>query len=354
METNLDVVAVIYARPYNNWHNDDIFGGAEEGMLVRAIRYFLTGSIILGGLSLVAWLVTFTGSYQACQTANSRPDANDESNKSRPRIFLKCEGAFIDQNNGTLSTIATIFIAAFTLTLWRATSQQARLTRDAIAATERIAEGQGKDTRAAIAEARRAADATKLVADGNIAAAQAAKKSADISEQALHATQRAYVSAKPAWSINVSKPTDAVINIGFWMVINNGGNTPALSLTNRSAAVFLVKKGGEKFEYAKNIDPIVVPDIKTSIGPRSEITTDHHDFSIEHMAMVRDRTADLFLFGWLEYDDVFEGTPKHGAEWCFKISIEGKLRPGECQARFDAYDQHNRYYDCPPEVMRSE
>ena len=47
-------------------------------------------------------------------------------------MFFVCEGAFIDENNGTLTALATIAIAAFTLTLWRATTEQGRLTRDAI------------------------------------------------------------------------------------------------------------------------------------------------------------------------------------------------------------------------------
>jgi hypothetical protein len=72
------------------------------------------------------------------------------------------------------------------------------------------------------------------------------------------------------------------------------------------------------------------------------------------MEKVKDGTAELFLAGWIEYNDVIEGTPTHGAEWCFIVFIEGNLRPGECQARFEVYGQHNRYYECPPASRRSE
>ena len=59
-------------------------------------------------------------------------------------VLLLCEGSFIDENNGTLTALATIAIAAFTLTLWRATTEQGRLTtaalklaRDEFSATHR-------------------------------------------------------------------------------------------------------------------------------------------------------------------------------------------------------------------------
>jgi hypothetical protein len=50
----------------------------------------------------------------------------------RVPVFLLCEGEFIDENSGTLTALATIAIAAFTLTLWRATTEQGRLTRESI------------------------------------------------------------------------------------------------------------------------------------------------------------------------------------------------------------------------------
>ncbi len=183
-------------------------------------------------------------------------------------------------------------------------------------------------------------------------ASNAAKKSADIAEQTLYVTQRAYVSVKPKWSIEVNKLDSSIVNVGFWMVKENQGETPAVNMINRTAATFLLKRDGTPFTYAKSVDHDV-PEVPVTIGPRSDLTTETHRFSIHHMQAIKEGTAELFLAGWLEYDDIFEGTPTHGVEWCFIVVIEGNLRPDECHARFDIHGQHNRYYECPPEHRRS-
>jgi hypothetical protein len=184
-------------------------------------------------------------------------------------------------------------------------------------------------------------------------ASNAAKKSADIAEKTLYATQRAYVSVKPKWSLEVNKSDGSIVNIGFWMTQENQGETPAVNMVNRASAVFLLKSDGTTFDYIKGIEHDA-PENPVTIGPRSDITTDTQRFSINHINTIKAGTAELFLAGWIEYNDVFEGTPKHGLEWCFTVSIEGNLLPGECQARFDVYGKHNRYYECPPEPRRSK
>jgi hypothetical protein len=71
-------------------------------------------------------------------------------------------------------------------------------------------------------------------------ASNAAKKSADIAEKTLYVTQRAYVSVTPKWSIEVNKLDGAIVNIGFWMVQENQGVTPAVNMVNKSSAVFFL------------------------------------------------------------------------------------------------------------------
>src|SRR6185312_2043492 len=60
-----------------------------------------------------------------------------EVNRRRVSVYSGCVGIFIDKNNGPLTAIATIAVAAFTLVLWIATSRQARLTRESIALSNR-------------------------------------------------------------------------------------------------------------------------------------------------------------------------------------------------------------------------
>ena len=51
--------------------------------------------------------------------------------------YISCSGSFIDANSGGITALATLVIAAFTATLWVATSRQAKLTREAFVADKR-------------------------------------------------------------------------------------------------------------------------------------------------------------------------------------------------------------------------
>lgn len=48
-------------------------------------------------------------------------------------LWLTTLGAFLEAHNQTISALATLVIAAFTITLWWTASRQSRLTQDAIA-----------------------------------------------------------------------------------------------------------------------------------------------------------------------------------------------------------------------------
>jgi hypothetical protein len=103
-------------------------------MLTRLARAFLGLSCISLVFAIIAWCITYSPSYQKCIGNHANYDGGNESSDfnqavtsgSRAGIipvFLLCEGAFIDENNGTITAIATFSIAVFTWTLWRATKR---------------------------------------------------------------------------------------------------------------------------------------------------------------------------------------------------------------------------------------
>jgi hypothetical protein len=110
--------------------------------MLNWLRTFLGWCIVALVVSVVAWGATFSPSYQKCVTYNGNNEGKSEQTNlnnavmHRARIaipiFLLCEGRFVDENNGTLTALATIAIAGFTLTLWRATTEQGQLTRNAL------------------------------------------------------------------------------------------------------------------------------------------------------------------------------------------------------------------------------
>jgi hypothetical protein len=54
--------------------------------------------------------------------------------------------------------------------------------------------------------------------------------------------------------------------------------------------------------------------------------------------------AQLFLFGWVEYDDIFPDTMRHRLEYCYEVRIQVG---GQWLTNFDTYGPHNHHYDIP-------
>lgn len=110
-------------------------------MLARA-RVFLAWACFAILVAMASWSATLSPSYQKCAADSTHGQGEGRSEKTQEvaspafaahiKTFVRCEGVFIDENNGSLALVSTFAIAAFTLTLWRATSYQARLTRESI------------------------------------------------------------------------------------------------------------------------------------------------------------------------------------------------------------------------------
>jgi hypothetical protein len=48
-----------------------------------------------------------------------------------------------------------------------------------------------------------------------------------------------------------------------------------------------------------------------------------------------------YIWGWIEYDDVFEGTFRHRTEFCFRIIFERIKDTQEPYVRYEAHSRHN-------------
>lgn len=67
--------------------------------------------------------------------------------------------------------------------------------------------------------------------------------------------------------------------------------------------------------------------------------------AINEIEAVTQNKKRLFLWGWVEYDDIFEGTPRHRVDYCFEIKITGEAKSGANFAIPEMYRRHNRHYD---------
>jgi hypothetical protein len=80
-------------------------------------------------------------------------------------------------------------------------------------------------------------------------------------------------------------------------------------------------------------------------GPHAIMTTATIEVPATDIESVVGTTRRWYAWGWVEYDDVFDGTPRHRTEFCFEISVTRRPVTNELfmaflvDRRFNAADQ---------------
>lgn len=138
-----------------------------------------------------------------------------------------------------------------------------------------------------------------------------------------------------------------MVAMRFWVVWENAGNTPVERMFNQINGSIRPKDEEFVFDF-ETVAPQPI-----ALGPGAEMNSGFVEFPAALIIQAHQGQNDLFLWGWAEYNDFLEGTPRHGLEFCFKVRIEGNLKPGECAVHFDLYGEHNGHYDAPPQIARS-
>jgi hypothetical protein len=115
--------------------------------MLKRIRSFLAAACFAFVLAALALIGTLSASYQKCAAAHEGNHGQNKQTNLHETIasgvyvpvLLLCEGAFIDENSGTFTAIATFAIAAFTLTLWRSTNRLWKSSEKQIAVAQKTA-----------------------------------------------------------------------------------------------------------------------------------------------------------------------------------------------------------------------
>jgi hypothetical protein len=187
--------------------------------------------------------------------------------------YIISAGRFLEDHNGAVTAVATVFIAAFTIVLALVTRRQAHLTR---------------------------------------IAAEAAKRSALVAERALTELERPYLAVDvPASGVSVDiSGTFSFVEQARWVAINYG-RTPALLIDRLTIWPI---KAGSAMPYA--IDPIAQRGPLFPVGcvsgadkPYEETANLMAEAPIQ-MMLNQDawKTHRIFFNGYIRYADLFGGT----------------------------------------------
>ena len=227
----------------------------------------------------------------------------------------------VDHPNEFITAVATCVVAAFTIVLalstkrlWYASQEQSRDMKNSITAAYSAANAANGGNRIAVDNAQR--------------------------------QLRAYVTAQNVNLITHRKPAAAGASVpgtvhtyGVAAILRNGGQTPATNIILNVSFQKLPRNLPEAFDF---------PDSTFFghglIGPNSEMHTPAIHVGADELQAIEADT-EWYLWGWVEYDDVFTGTARHRTEFCFQMDRFAIL-PGTRQflmgfkhhARFNAAD----------------
>ncbi|WP_172203132.1 hypothetical protein [Niveibacterium sp. COAC-50] len=193
-------------------------------------------------------------------------------------------------------SIFTLGLMIYTAKMWRATVE---LSKEAKANSKQ----QHADTERALATAEQSA--------------KAAQRSADISAQALSSSQRAFVFWK-GFSCGPHICDDKIKEYVVFAQVENVGPTPALDvcMTIRSQVV----------RGAAPQPPVFTPDpgflnASTVLGPRASGQSGYMPISIADLADCWERRAEIYVWSYLQYRDIFDPDKIHHHEQCAKIHL---------------------------------
>jgi hypothetical protein len=161
----------------------------------------------------------------------------------------------------------------------------------------------------------------------------ASKEQTLLTREALEATERAFVFVKHH---SVLPPSEHNSIYVLQIHLQNTGKTPTRHARGNASIKTFQGEIPEEFNF-----PDIQPEKETAmlIGPDHSITN-----AVEVPPAIIDAVAHgkfrLYMWGWIDYNDVFKGTLRHRTEFCFEVRISAEP-VGAYGMAFHPYRRHN-------------
>ena len=152
-----------------------------------------------------------------------------------------------------------------------------------------------------------------------VRSAKAAEAAVKITSDTAQHQLRAYVSRKNIiWKRNIDT-NGGLMNFDVVIVWENCGATPARRCRSRINSNFFKNAIPKDFDYADSEGDDLVTEL-SYIGPGQIIQSSARVSVVDAQAVARQEKS-LFVWGWIEYDDIFENTPRRRTEVCIRVGI---------------------------------
>lgn len=165
-------------------------------------------------------------------------------------------------------------------------------------------------------QARRMREAVAVATDS----ASIAQKSARVAEDALIAGQRAFMFIREIKTIVHQDPETGKFQWTIHPIWANSGNTPTRGLSINTTYRLLDEPLPKNYDFPESREDL----IPAIAGPRSMVEAVPGTLSSEDLQAIQSGKKFFYIWGWAEYHDIFEGTPKRVTRFCNQlIQVDG-------------------------------
>ena len=176
-------------------------------------------------------------------------------------------------------------------------------------------------------------------------ALQVTRRSTEVANQALVAAQRAYVVFR---EFNVSAtrapPLDEISHCTIQPVWENSGTTPTRNGRTYVNWRYFPGSIPSDFDFAdfdEMGNRILAYESYSALvmGPKSRSFSPAIAIDASTVRMVRELEGRVLIWGWAEYDDIFDDSPRHRTEFCYQMNVTGA--PPNSHIGFSQYRRFN-------------
>jgi hypothetical protein len=157
---------------------------------------------------------------------------------------------------------------------------------------------------------------------------------------ATKAIQRAFVSVKQIDHTPVWDPkTKNIVGRNFVVQWENSGFTATRNMLNNGLWVEREQEIPSDFQFPdlagmKNV-------IQTVAGPKATVNAGPLEIPSSVLNSIRDKGHHIYLYGWAEYNDIFDGTPRHRTEYCVEVLISSDPKAADGGVTLALCPMHN-------------
>jgi hypothetical protein len=154
----------------------------------------------------------------------------------------------------------------------------------------------------------------------------ATKETADFTREIGQRQLRAYVVFGSSIWTEVKQPkTGKTLGYSVAIIWRNSGMTPARRCRTRVSAGDAKDDLPKDFAFSDKPLGASPQTEKSHIGPNGE-ARNVVGFTLDKVQAAQRREIKLLVWGWIEYDDIFEDTPRRRTEICFQIDVGADMK----------------------------